>query len=226
MLGENMNFKMRIFLLLFFFIHCSVQAQDFQEHLISFLKAYDRVHFNNSIIVLCNDCSPKTWETCPFPKFILLDSIKSSEFNNVKVICEKSYHILKVKFVNIGEYFIASRNIVKGTKITDKDIFVKYGHLNKIPVDAYTNQNDVLGLVSTKDIKKNEFMTKSLFCPIWLIKLNQKVSVIIKSSGFTIFAEGNSINNAYEGQEVKVKLNNGTIILGIAKDRNSVIVYK
>ncbi|XBC40565.1 MAG: flagellar basal body P-ring formation chaperone FlgA [Buchnera aphidicola (Nurudea yanoniella)] len=219
-----MILKIYIFLNFLLFFSFSVQADSFQEHLIKFLKEKQTFYSNNMSIFLYNKIPYKTQMNCFSPTFILLDVFKSSELMNIKVICGHIHQFIQVKVEIKGEYIVASRNIKKGQKLIDSDIFVKYGVLQKKFFKLYLNKKQALNLISFKKINKNELITKNLLHPVWLIKINQKVLVMIKNEGFTIISKGRAINNAYKNQIVRVKLKNGKIILGLVDNDGNVIV--
>ncbi|XBC44161.1 MAG: flagellar basal body P-ring formation chaperone FlgA [Buchnera aphidicola (Schlechtendalia peitan)] len=219
-----MIFKIRILLISLYFITFSIKAHMLPEQLIDFLKQHNHSISKNVSITLYNNIPSKKWLTCAYPKFVLLDIIKRSQLTNIKVICGKSYQFLQVELNVKGKYLVAAKDIKKGEKINSSDVSIKYGYLNKVPLDTCFRKRDMLNTISTKDIKKNEFITKSSFRPVWLIKLNQKVIITLKDSGFTIISAGKSTNNAYKGEQVIVELENGKKISGIAYDKNNVVV--
>ncbi|XBC38503.1 MAG: flagellar basal body P-ring formation chaperone FlgA [Buchnera aphidicola (Melaphis rhois)] len=202
-----------------------MNASTFQEQLVHFLKENNAPYFKNMSIVLYRNVLFKKWPTCKNFKFVLVDTIKPSGLMNIKVICGQHYQFVQVRIKFKGEYVIASRNIKKGKKLVNTDIFVKYGYLDQFPLDSYVIKKQVLNLVSLKDIKKNDIITQDLLRPVFLITKNERVSIIITNIGFTIISEGLAINNAYKNQLVKVKLDNGKIVSGIASNKNTVIIY-
>ncbi|XBC39033.1 MAG: flagellar basal body P-ring formation chaperone FlgA [Buchnera aphidicola (Nurudea shiraii)] len=218
---------LKIFMLfcLVFFVFFQVQANSFPEYLVKFLKEQQFSYFKNISIILYNNISYKNQISCFNPKFILIDRFRPSELINIKVICGNIHQFVQVKIEIRGEYLIASKNIKKGHKLTDTDISVKYGLLDKIPLNMYLKKKQALNLISSKNINKNELITLTLLHPKWLIEINQKVLVIIKNIGFIIILEGRAINNAYKNQQVKVKLKNGKIILGIVDNKGNVIIH-
>ncbi|XBC37979.1 MAG: flagellar basal body P-ring formation chaperone FlgA [Buchnera aphidicola (Floraphis choui)] len=216
--------KIYLFLSLLFFTIFPIRASTLPENLIKFLKKQNPIYSNSMNIILYNYIPSKQWKTCFSPKFVLLNSKKLLGLTNIKVICGKINKFIQVKISIKGKYVRAARNINKGEKLTNKDVFVEYGYLDKISSNIYSSKQQVLNLISLKAIKKNELITNVLLRPMWLIETNQKVLIIIKDSKFTIISEGRAINNAYMNQQVKVKLDNGKIILGIANNKRYIVI--
>ncbi|XBC43125.1 MAG: flagellar basal body P-ring formation chaperone FlgA [Buchnera aphidicola (Meitanaphis flavogallis)] len=221
-----MIFKICILLNLLFLIVFKIQANSFPEHLVNFLKQKNLAYADSMSIILYNDISSKKWLTCSSPTFIASNTLKLFGLMNIEVICEKIHQFIQVEVKVKGEYIVASRNIKKGTRIVDSDISIKYGYLDKNKFNAHLNKKKILNLMSLKNIKKNELITKNLLRPMWLIKIHQKVSVTIRDVGFTIVSEGYAMNNAYRNQKVKIKLDNGTIISGIVNNTGVIMVNR
>ncbi|XBC41579.1 MAG: flagellar basal body P-ring formation chaperone FlgA [Buchnera aphidicola (Kaburagia rhusicola rhusicola)] len=221
-----MIFKICILLNLLFLIVFKIQANSFPEHLVSFLKQKNLAYSDSMSIIVYNDISSKKWLTCSSPTFIASNTLKLFGLMNIEVICEKIHQFIQVEVKVKGEYIVAARNIKKGKKIVNSDISTKYGYLDKNKLNAHLDKKKILNLMSLKNIKKNELITRNLLRPMWLIKIHQKVSVTIKDIGFIIISEGHAMNNAYRNQKVKIKLDNGTIISGIVNDKGVIMVNR
>ncbi|XBC37462.1 MAG: flagellar basal body P-ring formation chaperone FlgA [Buchnera aphidicola (Meitanaphis microgallis)] len=222
-----MILKVCIVLCLLFLVVFQIQADTLPEYLVNFIKKNNPIYSNNMDIMLYNYLPSKKWSTCSFPKFIPLNTFKSSELINIKIVCGHMHQFIQVKVRIRGEYIVASKNINKGQKITDQNISIKYGYLDHILLNTPFKKQQSLYLTNLKNSKKKcTLATKHSSQPTWLITANQKVSITIRGLGFIIMSEGQAMNHAFKNKPVKVKLDNGKVILGIANSHNNVIVNK
>ena len=78
------------------------------------------------------------------------------------IIGVASYLFLNIYF-NKEEILVAARDIEKGEKIKENDIYLKDFYKNSLPEDYLQSKEEVVGSIIQMDRKKGDFISKELF---------------------------------------------------------------
>jgi len=111
----------------------------------------------------------------------------------------------------------AAHPINHGTVITAQDIVSKEANLVRIPNQAVTDPDQVIGKVAATFLASGQpIRTHQLRAP-HVITRGQKVRFTVTGAGFAVSTEGEALAAAAEGEVVQVRNPAGRIISGIAR---------
>lgn len=164
---------------------------------------------------------------CPNPIPYLSQGAKLWGRTTVSVRCENpSWRVMIKAQIKINAPYITAVNtLVQGHVIAESDLTSITGDITSLREGVLTDKNQLVGKTVVRTIQAGS--------PIWLeslrapkaIQQGQNVRIISRGKGFFVTSEGYAINSAGIGEVAKAKLQNGTIIRGIAKE-NGVIEMK
>lgn len=121
-------------------------------------------------------------------------------------------------------YFVAARPLAANQEIGTGDLMAQEGDLANLPGSVVLDPGVAIGRILNSSVAAgNPVRQEMLRSPI-VIRQNQKVRILFRSGGIEIFNEGTALNNAQEGQPVRVKVNNGQTIQGLARMNGDVEV--
>lgn len=121
-------------------------------------------------------------------------------------------------------YFVAARPLAANQEIGAGDLMAQEGDLANLPGSVVLDPGVAIGRILNSSVAAgNPVRQEMLRSPI-VIRQNQKVRILFRSGGIEIFNEGTALNNAQEGQPVRVKVNNGQTIQGLARMNGDVEV--
>ncbi|MGG4607484.1 flagellar basal body P-ring formation chaperone FlgA [Providencia sp. Me31A] len=164
------------------------------------------------------------WPTCDNPK--ISPPIGGRNMGNISlpVQCGKKKQFIQLTVNVTGQYYVATRNINRGESIAFVDIGTKKGLLHKLPTGASTDKMALRGAIALRTIPAGQTFTQSMIRQPWAIKAGQTVFVFANGDNFSVKYEGRAINNATVGQNIRVRLLNGQVVNGQARDNGSVHV--
>lgn len=115
-----------------------------------------------------------------------------------------------------GNYLISARKINRGQTITEGDVELKFGDLTEFPANVLTETTLAVGQRAKIGLAANQPLTRELLHQIPVIKQGDKVRVLARGGGFSVATHGTALNNAAQGDPVKVKTESGRTLNGIA----------
>ncbi|QFQ32507.1 flagellar basal body P-ring formation protein FlgA [Buchnera aphidicola (Aphis fabae)] len=212
----------KFFFVLLFFLSFKINADDLINHLNEFFKQEYSLNINNFKIIVHTPFEKK--QICKKPYFLLANNFYNFGLFDVLYVCNQKHQLLKVELQVTGEYIIANKKILRGTKISESDLKVKIGRLDKLPNGTYINKKDVINRVNLRDILPFQPITSFMTRVFWTVISNQEVTVKIKGKNFEIITFGKALDNAGIKEKVRVKVRNGKIITGVINKNREVIV--
>ncbi|MDC9592659.1 flagellar basal body P-ring formation chaperone FlgA [Xenorhabdus sp. IM139775] len=162
------------------------------------------------------------WPTCELPEIHPLISNKNWGNLSIPVTCGQQRRFIQVYVNVIGPYWVAKRAINRNVPLTEKDLQIKTGSLDKLPNDIIRNRKAIQNGIAIRNIPAGQFMTRNMIRRPWAIKAGQNVVVIVDGHHFQVRYEGKAINNAASFDNIRVRLNSGQIITGEAQENGSV----
>jgi flagella basal body P-ring formation protein FlgA len=123
-----------------------------------------------------------------------------------------------------GNFLVAATNLGQGQVIGPRDVRYQRGDLTTLPPNIYTNETQVIGLVSRIAMNVGTILKQEMAALPVVVKTGQNVRVLSSGNGFTISAEGKAQNNATQGQMVQVRVASGQTISGIASANGQIEV--
>lgn len=146
--------------------------------------------------------------------------------SNVVVSCDAPRWSLYVPVMVkvVGNYLVASRALRQGQTITPDDVGVLHGDLAELPNGTFTETQQAVGNVLAVSLGAGQPLRGDAIRRPMVVQQNQNVKVVSHGEGFTVANEGVALNNASAGQVVRVRLENGQLVSGVADDSGDVVV--
>lgn len=146
--------------------------------------------------------------------------------SNVVVSCEAPrwslYIPVTVKVV--GPYLVAARALRQGQTVAPEDVGVQEGDLAELPNGTLTDRQQAVGRTLAVSLGAGQPLRGDAVRRPVVVQQNQTVKVMSQGAGFTVANEGTALNNASAGQVVRVRLENGQLVSGVADDSGNVVV--
>ncbi|WP_261979670.1 flagellar basal body P-ring formation chaperone FlgA [Buchnera aphidicola] len=204
------------------FLSFKVNAISLTDQLIHFFKKEYPIKKDHIHVIIRTQLKKNIY--CKKPFFSVPSNFRYLGLVDVLLTCNQRHYYLQVELQTKGEYIVAKRKILRGTKIQISDLKMLIGRLDTLPKNTYFKKEDVIDKVSLRDIFPLQPITSFMIRPFWLVKVNQKVIIIIHEENFTISSTAISLNNGAENDKIRVKTKNGQILTGIINKNKEVIV--
>jgi flagella basal body P-ring formation protein FlgA len=124
----------------------------------------------------------------------------------------------------MGDYVVAANNLTQGQSLTSSDLMLQKGDLTTLPTGFFTDTSVAVGRVARVSLASGSVMKQEMLKMPVVIVQGQNVRVNGVGQGFSVSTEGQALTNAAEGDLVKVRVQNGTIISGTAKNNGQIEV--
>lgn len=212
--------KITIYFFLFF-LSFKVNSENLTKELNSFFeKQYPYKKDDINIITR----TPLNNIYCKKPFFSILNNVNYLGLIDVLLTCTKQHYYLKVEIQVKGEYIVANRKIPRGTKIQESDLKILIGRVDILPSTIYRKKKDVINRINLRDIFPLQAITSLMTRRLWLVQVNQQVTIIVKGNNFSLSSKAKSLSNGAKNDKVRVKIKTGKIITGIVNENGEVIV--
>ncbi len=180
---------------------------------------------------LSNSPGAVAFEARPIDSRLKLDGCKQREISTpsgyrlvgntmlrVKCIEGASWSFnLPVKISIMVNYAIAARPLAANQELSTGDIAMQQGDLGTLPGSVILDPNAVLGRALNSPVAAGQALRQEQLRAAMVITQNQKVKIIFRQDGLEITNEGIAMSSAAEGQPVRIRLDKGKIITGIAQ---------
>jgi flagella basal body P-ring formation protein FlgA len=123
-----------------------------------------------------------------------------------------------------GQYYVSARALNQGQIMSETELIKMQGELSELPNGAITNIEQANGKTLTFNIGAGQVVRADMLKSPLLIQQGQNIKLLYQGNGFQVSNEATALNNASEGQTVRVKTNGGSVITGIAKNKGIVEV--
>lgn len=117
----------------------------------------------------------------------------------------------------MAEYLIAAGPLAQGHIITEQDLAKSQGDLAKLPPGVFTDASQAVGRAVYVPLSAGTVLRQEMLRVLPVVQQGQKVVLNTIGEGFKVSAEGTALSNAGEGQRVKVKVGNGQVVSGLAR---------
>ncbi|MCB5187984.1 flagellar basal body P-ring formation protein FlgA [Methylobacillus caricis] len=124
----------------------------------------------------------------------------------------------------MADYLIAAAPLVQGHIITERDLATNRGDLAKLPPGIFTDSTQAVGMRVGLSLSAGTVLRQEMLRITPVVQQGQKVILSSAGRGFSISAEGTALGNAGEGQRVKVKVANGQVVSGLARQGGQIEV--
>ncbi len=141
---------------------------------------------------------------------------------NVSVHCEMAggWRIFVPVHIRIlGNYLITARALVQGQVVGAGDLADNRGDLADLPANILTDPAQAIGKTVAQSVSSGQPLRSDMLRQTLVVQQGQSVRVVSQGPGFRVSAgAGRALNNAAENQVVQVRMPNGRIISGLARD--------
>jgi flagella basal body P-ring formation protein FlgA len=164
---------------------------------------------------------------CPSPQVFFPSNSKAWGKTTVGIQCGQPnpWNIYVEANVSIiGDYVVAANNLMQGQSLTSSDLILQKGDLTTLPTGFFTDTSVAVGRVARVSLASGSVMKQEMLKMPVVIVQGQNVRVNGVGQGFSVSTEGQALTNAAEGDLVKVRVQNGTIISGTAKNNGQIEV--
>ena len=117
---------------------------------------------------------------------------------------------------------VSARQLPLGHTLQNEDIASQTVEASRI--EGLTDPRQVLGKVLRYGIAAGQVLREDMLRPPYSVTQGQVVQLAVQGDGFSIRSEGVALNNASEGQAVRVRVGSGRVIGGIARANGMVEV--
>ncbi len=144
---------------------------------------------------------------------------------NVKISCAdtESWQLyLNAKVKTMIPVLIANAGISKGSILSSDNVNIEYKDQGSIRGEIINTSNGIIGAKAKRTISKGTAITKRNIC---LVCKGENVTIIAKSSSFTIKTAGIALSSGSMGDQVSIKNpSSGRIVSAQVKAINKVII--
>jgi flagella basal body P-ring formation protein FlgA len=146
---------------------------------------------------------------------------------NIVVRCEGAQQwtlYVPVKIKVVGNYLVSSHALRQGQVINAEDVATQNGDLTELPNGTLTDVQQAIGRTVAQSVVAGYPLRSDLIRQPLIIRQGQNVKVVSRGAGFEVANEGEALNNAAQGQLVRVRLGSGQLVNGIADSNGGVVV--
>lgn len=127
--------------------------------------------------------------------------------------------------VNVSaQYLVAAAPLAQGHSVTSQDLIFETGDLTQLPAGIFTNIDQAVGRTVNISMNAGTILRQEMLKIPPIVQQGQTVMVTSIGKGFRVSAEGQAMTKANEGQVVQVKVANGQVVSGIARQGGQVEV--
>lgn len=165
--------------------------------------------------------------SCPDAQVFLPTGSRAWGKTSVGVRCSSpsAWTIYVQATVNVSaQYLVAAAPLAQGHAVTSQDLIFETGDLTQLPAGIFTNIDQALGRTVNISMNAGTILRQEMLKIPPVVQQGQTVMVTSIGKGFRVSAEGQAITKANEGQVVQVKVANGQVVSGIARQGGQVEV--
>jgi len=157
---------------------------------------------------------------CPAPEAFFPPSSAAWGKTTVGVRCgqPKPWTVYLQANVSIfANYVVAGTPLTQGQTIEANNLQLQKGDITQLPSGIFTEFNRILGTSAKMSLPAGTVIKQEMLKQPNLVLQGQSVRVSSKGTGFSISTEGQALNSAAEGEIVRVRVTNGSVVSGVVK---------
>lgn len=162
---------------------------------------------------------------CPSPQVFFPSNSKAWGKTTIGIQCGQPnpWSIYVEANVSItGDYVVAANHLTQGQSLTSGDLMLQKGDLTTLPSGFFTAVSTAEGKVARVSLASGSVIKQDMLRMPIVVAQGQNVRVNGIGQGFSVSTEGKALTNATEGELVRVRVPNGTIISGTAKNNGQI----
>ncbi|MDB5799286.1 MAG: flgA [Rhodocyclales bacterium] len=121
-----------------------------------------------------------------------------------------------------GSYVKLARPVAGGQTIAEGDVQLEQGELTAYPADLVLGLKDAMGQTTRQALSPGQPLRNAYLQHEIGIRAGQSVRVIANGSGFSVVNRGRALNSAQRGEMIRVRLDNGQVLSGVAAAADTV----
>lgn len=118
----------------------------------------------------------------------------------------------------MSDYLVTARPIRRGQIVGPQDLKREYGDLTAQPANTLTDPTQAVGHHARYAVAAGNTVRGDMLRLPPAVEQGQTVKVIGSGQGFSVSNEGRALNRAGDGESVRVRLGNGQVVTGIARN--------
>lgn len=117
-----------------------------------------------------------------------------------------------------AQYLVAATPLAQGRILASQDLIFETGDLTQLPAGIFTDMNQAVGRVVNRSMRAGTVVRQEMLNIQPAVQQGQTVLLTSEGRGFSVSAEGRALTKAGPGQVVQVKVANGQVVAGIARE--------
>jgi flagellar basal body P-ring formation protein FlgA len=126
---------------------------------------------------------------------------------------------LPITVTVVAPALVASRSLPSGTALSASDVTVQDVELTREPGPVVVDLEQLKGQSLGRSVQQGQAIAMDALRPVTTVQQGDPVKVMVQGDGFSMATEGLATAPAGEGQTVRVKLENGKIVVGVLRGR-------
>lgn len=123
-----------------------------------------------------------------------------------------------------GPAWVAQGNIPMGTTLSAADVASSEVDWAEDNAPVFANAQDFIGMVTTRALASGQALRQNMVRSPALFSAGAPVQVIVDGGGFSVTASGKAMTAAGQGQQVRVRMDNGRLVTGTVNAQGVVLV--
>jgi flagella basal body P-ring formation protein FlgA len=114
---------------------------------------------------------------------------------------------------------VAARPLASGVALSATDVVIQEVELTREAGPVVMDPDQLRGQSLSRSIQPGQTIALDALRPVTTIQQGDPVRVMVQGDGFAMTTEGQATASAGEGQTLRVKLDNGKIVVGVLRGR-------
>lgn len=123
-----------------------------------------------------------------------------------------------------GPAWVAQGNIPMGTTLSAADVASSEVDWAEDNAPVFANAQDFIGMVTTRALASGQALRQNMVRSPALFSAGAPVQVMVDGGGFSVTASGKAMTAAGQGQQVRVRMDNGRLVTGTVNAQGVVLV--
>nr|WP_261794511.1 flagellar basal body P-ring formation chaperone FlgA [Comamonas testosteroni] len=123
-----------------------------------------------------------------------------------------------------GPAWVVQGNIPAGKTLSAEDAIPAEVDWAEDNAPVFANAQDFIGMVAARPLASGQTLRQNMVRPPALFTAGSPVQVMVNGGGFSISASGKAMSAAGEGQQVRVRMDNGRLVTGTVNANGVVVV--
>ena len=123
-----------------------------------------------------------------------------------------------------GPAWVVQGSVPAGKTLSAEDAIPAEVDWAEDSAPIFANAQDFIGMVAARPLASGQALRQNLVRPPALFAAGAPVQVMVNGGSFSVTASGNAMSAAGEGQQVRVRMDNGRLVTGMVNANGVVLV--